>query len=95
MYLFTNPYFINIIGIFCDIIGALLVAYEVSKKFRGKKFYKISPPQFGNWEPRSPETDEFIKYNSSKEWWMAVGLGFLLAGFLLQIISTSIFWCRA
>ncbi len=84
------PYILNIIGLFFDIIGAIFVAWEVAKQFKGKKFYDISPPQCGNWEPRSPETDEFIKYTKLKEYKMQIGLCFLLIGFALQILSN--FW---
>lgn len=89
----SNPYILNIVGLAFDMLGAIFVAWEVAHSFKGTKFHKISPPQCGNWEPRSPETDEFIKYTGKKEFKMLLGLFFLLIGFSLQIISNFISLC--
>lgn len=86
----SNPNVLNIIGIMFDIIGAFFVAWEVAGQFKGDKYYKIGPPQCGDWEPRSPETDEFIKYTKSKEFKMKLGLILLVIGFMLQILSNLI-----
>lgn len=84
------PKITNTVGLFCDIIGAWLVAIEVVRQFKGKKQFKdqtvIVMPGCGFAEPPK-KTEEFIKYERDKYRLMWIGLFFLTIGFLLQIGS--------
>jgi len=82
----SNPYTINSIGLGFDIIGACLVAWEVSHQYRGTKFKEVGGATCGS-NPEDPQTDEYKKYEKSKLKLMQVGLVLLVIGFCLQIYS--------
>ena len=86
MEIIYNQYILNIIGLSFDMLGAVLVAWEVSRQFKGKKFHNIGQAQCSDIS-YSPETEEYKKYTSTKENKMKLGLACLLFGFSLQIIS--------
>lgn len=83
---------VNSVGLIFDIFGAFLVATEVVSQFNEKKF-KDTPT--GPWTNagetimgvRAEETDEYKGWERRKYRRMKVGLGFLVLGFLLQILS--------
>jgi hypothetical protein len=80
---------LNIAGLVCDIIGAVLVAVEVVNQFQGERF----KPSLGIensriYTPLGPEeTTEYRGWEIRKCWTMKLGLIFLLLGFSLQILS--------
>ena len=79
----------NSCGIFFDIIGAWLVAWEVVREYKGKR-YSISPGVSMGPHVLGQniiDTDAFKKWESSKYNKMKYGLAFLTFGFILQIIS--------
>lgn len=73
------------IGILCDIVGAIFVSIEVVRQYEGQRF-KPLPNKYG-YNPIPEPTPEFESYEKLKYFWMKIGLGFLLAGFLLQLIG--------
>ena len=81
-----NPHIINIIGLLFDIIGACLVAWEVSCQYKGLKFKEVGSARCGA-DDEDPQTDEYKKYEKSKFKFMKIGLGILVFGFFLQIFS--------
>jgi hypothetical protein len=80
------PKIINSVGLFFDIIGAWLVAWEVVRQFKGQQYEDsmvlmdefINPPE---------KTRDFEKWEQDKYAKMKIGLGFLFTGFALQILS--------
>lgn len=86
MNIINFSYTLNIVGLTFDMLGAVLVAWEVSRQFKGKKFYDVGQAQCST-ITYSPETEEFKKYTNNKERKMKLGLIFLLIGFSIQIIS--------
>ena len=89
MEIIYNQYILNIIGLSFDMLGAILVAWEVASQFKGKKFHDIGQAQCSN-ITYSPETEEYQKYIGTKEKKMKIGLACLLFGFSLQIVSNFI-----
>ena len=76
---------INSIGLVFDVVGAFLVAYEVVKQFKGRR-YEESMAGAGV-DPPPKETREFTSWESTKFKKMRRGLLFLILGFVLQMIS--------
>ena len=68
------------IGLVLDIIGAILVAFEVVKVYRGQI---VSNLIYGNLKP----AEKFKEYENKKHRMMKIGLCFLIVGFLMQIIA--------
>lgn len=83
-----SPTDINTAGLVCDIIGAWLVAKEVTSQFKGTK-YKSDPTWDGADDPPE-DSDEYKKWESIKYRVMWAGLVFLTIGFILQIVSNYI-----
>ena len=79
------PKFINSVGLAFDIAGAWLVATEVVKQFKGKKYDK-DPSLYAADKPPY-DSGEYKKWESSKFIRMWIGLICLTIGFILQIIS--------
>lgn len=79
------PKFINTAGLFFDIAGAWLVAIEVVKQFKGKKYDK-DPSLYAADEPPF-DSAEYKKWELSKYKYMWIGLICLTIGFILQILS--------
>lgn len=78
---------INSLGLLMDILGAWLVAWEVYKKFHGKK-YKGGDGVIGaGYVPGTYETDEYKKWEILRNKRMLIGLIFLTLGFIFQIAS--------
>jgi hypothetical protein len=75
---------ITTIGLFCDMIGAVLVAIEVVKVFREPTTIDIggSGTIAGGFMPAV--NPEYVKHEKEKHWFMKCGLGFLLFGFMVQ-----------
>lgn len=80
------PKILNSVGLFFDIIGAFLVAWEVVRKFKGEQ-YDVLPLKMNGIIPPPNKTEKYEKYESDKHVKMWIGLGFLTIGFLLQIGS--------
>jgi len=79
---------LNIVGICCDIVGAILIASEVVNQFHGEKYKRgpAYPPGIGPVAPPPPrETEEYSAWDRAKFKYMKWGLFFLIVGFLLQI----------
>lgn len=79
------PATLQISGLVCDMIGAVLVAVEVVNKFKGEQF-KSGTGWDGLGKAPIP-TDEYTKWFLLKNKVMLAGLIFLLAGFMLQIFG--------
>jgi hypothetical protein len=79
---------INTAGLIFDIIGAWLVAKEVTSQFRGQQ-YEIDPTWDGADKPPWNST-EFKKWELKKYRFMWAGLICLTFGFTLQITSNYI-----
>ena len=76
---------INTTGLLFDIAGATLVSFEVIKQFKGPK-YKIDPSWTGAKFPPQ-DTDKYKGWEEAKYNRMKWGLGLLITGFCLQILS--------
>ncbi len=82
-----NPKILNSVGLFMDIIGAWLIAWEVYRQFKGKKYSKAPPLPPPRAAGVARESDQYKRWGKKKYFRMAIGLGLLTIGFLLQIIS--------
>lgn len=76
---------INSIGLVFDIVGAWLVAFEVTNQYKGKK-YETDRTWGGIGQPPF-DSKEYKHWESSKLKFMWAGLIFLTIGFSLQIAS--------
>ena len=75
---------ISTFGLVLDIIGAWFVAWEVVRQFKGKMIpTPAESPLAGSTEP----TPEYQEWEKRKYQRMKIGLFFLTAGFLLQILG--------
>ncbi len=81
---------ITTIGLICDIIGALLVANEVVRVFRGPTTIDVGGAGYWNGQFIPKPNPEFEEHENRKRRIMKVGLGFLLFGFLLQ--GVGVWW---
>jgi len=81
-----------VIGLVFDIIGAWLVASEVVKQYRGKKYAPVIIPQLNNIDSNEPtevfDHPDYEIAEKKKYLFMKWGLGFLTLGFILQIIPS-------
>lgn len=86
---------INSLGLICDIVGAWLVAWEVVREYQGKRHEVSAGFVFSDFAvgQKVNETKEFADWERGKYLKMKIGLGFLTAGFLLQIASNWITPC--
>lgn len=76
---------LNSLGLLFDMIGAVLVAFELVRQFKGNQ---MSVGQTINSMHNPPiKTPEFKKWEVRKYRYMAVGLAFLLLGFSLQLVA--------
>ena len=71
-------------GLLFDIAGAILVAIEVVDKFKGQEYIDPGDQRLSG---HAMKTDEFIKWEKRKFRIMSIGLGSLIIGFILQMIS--------
>lgn len=78
---------ITTIGLICDIIGAILVAIEVVKVFKGPTTIDIgrAGTLSGGFVPEV--NPEYQKHEKAKHKIMKIGLAFLTLGFILQIVG--------
>jgi len=72
------------VGLVFDIFGAVLVANEVVRVFRGPTTVDVGDTGAINGSFRPAPHPEFEKHEIRKRRIMAVGLTFLLIGFLFQ-----------
>lgn len=79
---------INSIGLVLDIIGAFLIAYEIWAPFRRQKYRDDLTMDEGSEPVR--ETTDYVGWEKEKYCFMLVGLGFLIIGFVLQLVSNFI-----
>ena len=75
------------LGLVADIVGAVLVAAEVVRQFRGARYRTTASAMF---DPeivsaQTSETPEYERWEAWKYRRMRWGLGFLIGGFILQI----------
>lgn len=79
---------ITSLGILCDIIGAVLVANEVVRVFRGPTTIDVGGAGYwdGSFIPKP--NPEFEAHEQKKRRIMKWGLGLLILGFLLQALGT-------
>jgi hypothetical protein len=78
------PLLITTAGLICDIVGAVLVANEVVRVFRGPAAIDTGDAGTINGGTHIVPNPAFEKHEARKRkimWW---GLGFLLIGFVLQ-----------
>ncbi|MBU0909386.1 MAG: hypothetical protein KKA54_09995 [Proteobacteria bacterium] len=75
---------INSIGLIFDIVGAILVASEVVNQYKGKQ-YKENPT-WRNLAEQS-KSEEYVRHEKHNYHRMAWGLGFLIFGFLFQLLG--------
>ncbi|KPP98471.1 hypothetical protein [Marinobacter sp. HL-58] len=81
--------YVVIAGLVCDVIGCVLVAFEVINRFKGQiveQSQKLEDLDFS----RPVLTSEYRKWEKCKHIVMAIGLFFLVGGFTLQGIGTAI-----
>ena len=80
---------LNIVGLICDIVGAVLVASEVVRQFHGQKHKESTGFSFGDFVSNPPpeETEEYKRWDILKYQNMKWGLGLLVFGFTLQAIA--------
>lgn len=76
-------------GLISDIVGAIFVASEVVRQYHGRRYTAGGDDTDSMWGPKPVrETAEFSDWQRGTYGRMKLGLGFLLAGFVLQIIGT-------
>jgi len=68
-------------GLAFDMVGAIFVAIEVVKVYRGQKRIKTTIAEIGC------PTEDFKKHEKNKRNYMIIGLILLCLGFILQIIA--------
>ena len=80
---------LNIVGLICDIVGAVLVASEVVRQLHGQKHKESTGFSFGDFVSNQPpeETEEYKRWEILKYRNMKWGLGLLVFGFTLQAIA--------
>lgn len=81
-----SPQLVTTIGLAFDIIGALLVAIEVVKKFDGDQF--VVGQTYDTMTDPPKKTPAFVKWEIFKYKTMKLGLTLLIFGFILQIVGT-------
>lgn len=82
---------INSIGLFCDIIGAWLVAIEIVKVYKGQKH--MPNPTWQDVFDAPRETQDYKKWQLLTHKFMFLGLVLLTVGFLLQVASNWVYVC--
>lgn len=82
------PAIVTTIGLVCDIFGALLVANEVVRVFKGSVTIDIGDSGCLNGSSELILNPEFERHEQKKRYIMKWGLLFLLLGFVLQGIGT-------
>jgi len=75
-------------GLVCDILGALLVANEVVRVFRGPATIDVGDAGSINGSTRLVPNPKFEEHERKKRKIMALGLGLLLVGFVLQGVGS-------
>lgn len=78
---------ITTLGLIFDIIGAIFVAIEVLKKFKGQEYEDTGEQCLSG---PAKKTDLFLKWEKSKYSIMSFGLSLMVLGFILQIYSVWI-----
>lgn len=81
--------YVVIAGLVCDVIGCVLVAFEVVNRFRGQVVEQSQKQEDLDFS-RPVLTSEYRKWEKRKHVVMAIGLFFLVGGFALQGIGTAI-----
>lgn len=82
------PAIITTVGLALDIFGAVLVAVEVVKVFRGPTSIDDGDTGSIAGGTQIVPNPEFVKYERSKHCYMRAGLACLVLGFILQAIGT-------
>lgn len=84
---FISP-FVTSIGLICDIVGALLVANEVVRIFKGPATIDVGDAGCFNGSTNIVSNPQFEEHERRKRKIMKWGLSFLLVGFILQGVGT-------
>jgi hypothetical protein len=84
------PQVLMTIGLACDIVGALLVANEVVRVFRGPTIIETGHPGALRGRSNPQPNPAFEQHETKKRYIMKWGLFFLVMGFLLQGIASWI-----
>jgi hypothetical protein len=82
------PAIVTTAGLVCDIAGALLVANEVVRIFRGPAAIDIGDAGCFNGSTRIVPNPDFEAHEQKKRRYMKWGLALLIGGFILQGIGT-------
>ena len=76
----------SIAGLGLDLIGALLIGYEVFNRFRGEVVQRKAGIEYVDVD--IPEiTEDYKRWEARKHKVMAIGLAMLASGFILQIVA--------
>ncbi|MBT3879904.1 MAG: hypothetical protein HON76_19665 [Candidatus Scalindua sp.] len=75
---------INLIGILSELIGILLISYEVLNQYKGTKFY-IDEPTWDRSVQIPQETNKYKEWEKTKYKSMKLGIVILLFGLLMDI----------
>lgn len=82
------PAIVTTIGLVCDIAGALLVANEVVRIFRGPATIDVGDAGCINGSTRIVPNPDFEAHEQKKRLYMKWGLALLVVGFILQGLGT-------
>lgn len=83
--LFPKAKFYNTVGLCFDLVGAVLIAFEVVNKFKGEEHEQLEMTL--DYDKPPHKTEEYLKWVAKKYLFMSIGLLLLLFGFILQIVS--------
>jgi hypothetical protein len=85
----TLSQWLIVIGLFADIIGVILVGFEIINKYEGD-FVELSQKLEDMDYSRPALKSDYKSWALKKHKVMSLGLGILIFGFLLQIAGTLI-----
>ncbi|ABV37167.1 hypothetical protein Ssed_2560 [Shewanella sediminis HAW-EB3] len=80
------------IGLLLDLVGAIMIGFEVLKKYSGEKYQQaagLGIDENGYIQNQSDvqPTADFAKWEKEREFYMKVGLFILATGFIIQIVA--------
>lgn len=87
----NNPNILNTIGLFFDLLGAILIGWGILRPFKGSRFHKVGEVQCGG-KARDPEKEEAKSYEALNLRIAKVGIFLLVTGFILQICASLATW---
>lgn len=84
------PPLITTFGLVFDITGALLVANEVIRVFKGATSVDIGDAECYNGSTKIVQNPKFEEHEKRKRLIMSIGLTFLVVGFILQGVTSAL-----